>query len=63
MTNNRSKCKTGKKQFRDEIAAKLAMAVTVHSDRSTRNTAEKRAYSCNFCRKWHLTSQPKRSLS
>lgn len=42
--------RTGKVKF-SEIAAKLALAEARNRDRD-----EKRAYRCEHCRKWHLTS-------
>lgn len=47
------KCKTGKRRFRDEIAAKLMLA--------TLDKGHKRSYWCSFCRGWHLTSQEQRT--
>jgi len=44
---------TGKKRYRDEIAAKLVLA--------TIDKGQKRAYWCSFCRGWHLTSQQQRT--
>lgn len=43
-------------RYRDEIAAKLALAEIAHSDSSTRSKNEVRAYRCSRCRGWHLTS-------
>lgn len=48
-------CKTGKRQFRDDIAAKLALAKLQNN--STRLSVPQRAYKCPMCHKWHLTSQ------
>lgn len=45
---------TGKKRFRDEIAAKLAMS-SINMD------GNKRVYRCGFCRGWHMTSQEQRT--
>jgi hypothetical protein len=48
-----SKCPTtGKFQFRDELAAKIALA-----KRSRQDKGERRAYRCEFCHRWHLTSK------
>lgn len=50
------KCKTGKRRYRDEIAAKLALAKT-----SRRDSGERRYYFCTFCKSFHLTSQEQRT--
>lgn len=50
-------CATGKKRYRDEIAAKLAMATYRNKDRSTSPKLECRAYRCPECHGWHLTSK------
>lgn len=47
-----TRCKTGKRRYRDQIAAKLAMASAASKGRD-----EKRAYKCGTCRGWHITSQ------
>lgn len=51
------KCK--KRRYRDEVAAKLAMASTALKDQR-RIKNEIRTYRCNKCRGYHLTSQPYR---
>lgn len=43
-----------KVRFRDEIAAKLALAGKAGDKGSTR------VYPCPQCRAWHTTSQPKK---
>lgn len=49
-----SRCpKTGKVRFRDELAARLALAGRVGDKGSVR------VYPCKFCGKWHSTSQKK----
>jgi len=48
-----------KKRFRDEIAAKLALATVQHRDNPKRPRCEQRAYYCKPCRRWHLTSMPR----
>ena len=49
-----TRCKaTGKRRFRDEIAAKLALAEMQRAGRD-----EKRCYFCPSCRGWHVTSEP-----
>lgn len=50
-----SKCKTGKRRFRDELDAKIVLAKVSWKDRE-----EKRTYRCGMCGGWHLTSQEKR---
>lgn len=52
------KCKfSGKVQFRTELDAKIAYSLK--SEKEKRR--EIRAYQCPKCRKWHLTSQEKRT--
>ena len=47
-----------KRRYRDEIAAKLALArITAHGE--AREKTPQRAYRCPACRGWHLTSQSK----
>ena len=48
-----------KRAYRDEIAAKLALASAQHKDGSRRPATETRAYRCP-CGRWHLTSTKKR---
>ncbi|MFI8962091.1 hypothetical protein ACIGO8_08240 [Streptomyces sp. NPDC053493] len=48
-------CRTGKARYRDEVAAKLALA---RIDTGHGNRRERRAYRCPHCRGWHLTSRP-----
>jgi len=52
-----SACLSGKKRYRDEIAAKLALATYRRKDRSSSPGLEARAYRCPECRGWHLTSK------
>lgn len=56
MKKKPSTCKTGKRRFRDEIAARLALGNAVAVHRQDGTTPE-RAYRCQWCRGWHLTSQ------
>jgi len=44
-------------RYRDQIAAKLALASAQHQDGSRREKVERRAYHCPRCHGWHLTSQ------
>lgn len=53
--------KTGKTRYRDEIAAKIALASAQHADGSRRAKIETRAYRCPDCKGWHLTSQKVRA--
>lgn len=55
----RKKCSSGKAAFRDRIAALMFMAHSARTD-STHGKDLARAYRCPECRKWHLTSQPRR---
>lgn len=54
----KTKCPTGKKRYPGEIRAKYALGLavaarSVHPDQRR----EIRAYLCNLCKGWHLTSQ------
>lgn len=49
----------GKRRFRDEIAAKLALS-RVDQRGGPREKEPRRAYPCPACKGWHLTSQGKR---
>lgn len=46
----------GKRRYKDEIAAKLALATVQHTDGSGRPKLERRAYRCPKCAGWHLTA-------
>lgn len=46
---------TGKRRFKDEVAAKLALAKLQRN--STRLKVPARAYRCDVCAGWHLTAQ------
>jgi hypothetical protein len=48
-----------KLRYRDEIAAKMALATIAAQDKSHRDKTEQRAYRCSRCRGWHLTSMTK----
>lgn len=50
-----SKC--FKIRYRDEIAAKLALATIKNQDKAGRPKTERRAYRCPDCGGWHLTSR------
>lgn len=47
-------------RYRDEIAAKLALAMIRNQGKASRPKTERRAYFCPECRGWHLTSWRKR---
>ena len=55
-----ARCKTGKRRFPDEEAAKVALVASRAAQALRRSTKrrEERVYQCEFCRGWHLTSQP-----
>lgn len=53
------KCTPHKVRYRDEIAAKLALASVQHKDGSRRSKSEKRLYHCPCCNGWHLTAKPR----
>lgn len=46
-----------KHRYRDQIAAKLALAKVRSQDKSHRPKTEQRAYRCPECKGWHLTSR------
>ena len=46
-----------KVRYRDEIAAKLALASVQRIDGSRRSKVECRTYRCPRCKGWHLTSE------
>lgn len=46
-----------KRRYRDEIAAKLALATIQRKDKARRSKSERRAYRCPLCGGWHLTSR------
>jgi hypothetical protein len=51
------KCRiTGKRCYRDKVAAMFAVADAQHKDSSTRGKLEKRAYFHYACKSWHTTS-------
>lgn len=52
-------CKTGKRRYRDRIAAQLALATLKKDDRE--GHTEERAYSCPYCGGWHLTSEEQKA--
>ena len=61
------KCeRTGKEQFRTKLDAELkrsSLSQRAHKHRKNRFREEAtRSYRCEFCGKWHLTSQAKRGL-
>lgn len=47
---------TGKPIYRDRIAAELSLEKIQRFARRTVHS-EKRSYECEFCHRWHLTSQ------
>lgn len=47
-----------KRRYRNEIAARLALAKIQRQDKPGHQ--ESRAYSCERCRGWHLTSKDHR---
>jgi hypothetical protein len=47
--------RTGKRRYRDRIAAMTALARAEYVD-----WPQCRVYRCEFCRGWHMTSQAKR---
>jgi hypothetical protein len=51
-------CPTGKQSFRTELDAKMALAFIARKRHTGRAKEESRAYRCESCRRWHLTSKP-----
>lgn len=54
------KCPTGKRRYKDRIAALLAVESANRRKHERREKNEQRAYACPFCHWYHVTSQPKR---
>lgn len=54
------KCPTGKRRYKDRIAALLAIESANRRKHERRGKNERRAYLCQMCRYWHVTSEPKR---
>ena len=54
VRRKRGQCKTGKQWYATELAAKAAL----HFMRAGRS--EQRAYNCDLCNGWHLTSKEHR---
>jgi hypothetical protein len=51
------RCPTGKTRFRDHESATTALQITQRSSRTRKPT---RAYRCDLCDGWHLTSKGQR---
>lgn len=49
-------CRTGKRRFRDRMAAETALAEIARKDDQSRPKTEARAYHCPTCCGFHLTS-------
>lgn len=55
-------CRSGKTAYPDEQAARVAL-VEIRAASALHNIRRRtpcRAYECQFCAEWHLTSQPGR---
>ncbi len=50
-------CPTGKIRYRSEDQASRELASTRRPTRFRRRRHERRAYQCDVCHGWHLTSQ------
>lgn len=48
---------TGKKRFKDEAAALAALHAIAPWGRPEEGGPELRAYRCDYCQRWHFTSQ------
>lgn len=58
------RCRSGKPRYRDELAAKIAAAkVEGHANRhpSGDDWEPQRAYYCNWCGGFHLTTQEQKT--
>lgn len=54
--NTERRCQaTGKIQYRDRLAARLALA-SINRKKDTRQHLEHHEYRCPYCLSWHLTS-------
>ncbi|MEU4558563.1 hypothetical protein AB0F72_09235 [Actinoplanes sp. NPDC023936] len=55
-------CRTGKTAWPDQEAAELALADIRAVDElmAPGRKVPRRAYNCEFCSEWHLTSKPAR---
>jgi hypothetical protein len=53
-------CRVGKSGCYATLAEALKELARIQQV-STRDVQPQRAYPCNFCRAWHLTSQPRRN--
>lgn len=51
--------RAGKTRYWDDVAAKLELSRI--SNKGGGNQIPTRIYRCEFCKGWHLTSQPKRN--
>jgi hypothetical protein len=59
--DRRARMCTGKKRFKDEAAAMQALHVMDPWGRDDEgDAAGLRVYRCDYCHRWHLTSQPPR---
>ena len=59
-TKNRPVCPSGKVRYRDDIAAKVALA-KILNDGEARSKDLQRSYRCPLCRGHHLTSQGRKT--
>lgn len=53
--------KIGKRIYRSELEAMLALTNTGRRRQERRRFNEVRCYRCQGCRGWHLTSEPRRT--
>lgn len=60
----KSSCASGKKAFRTELDAKIALSrIWASDDDRNRENIPKRAYFHRDCRSWHLTHQEYREYA
>jgi formate dehydrogenase maturation protein FdhE len=57
---NGGRCR--KRKFRDEIAARLALASTRRQRHTHGEKEEASVYHCPICGSWHMTSQVRRGV-
>ena len=55
-SERKSGCRTRKRKYADEVAARLALAEIRGPRAEVRAETPCRAYDCPFCGGWHLTS-------
>jgi tRNA(Ile)-lysidine synthase TilS/MesJ len=62
VSKHKRACRTGKSPFHDQAAAKAAIT-RIRQSGEQRDKTPTRAYLCEFCHRWHLTSKEDHSES